>query len=476
MLFSSVSFIFLFLPLVVMLYYLFLIKGRKASNYLLCIASLFFYAWGEPKYVIVLLVSITINWWVGLSIARYQVWKKQLLVFATIVNIGIIFVFKYLMFTLTSINRVFNASIVVPSIALPIGISFFTFQALSYVMDVYRGKAEAQKNLMNVALYISFFPQLIAGPIVRYETIAHAINNRKESIEDISDGVFRFIMGLGKKVILANNMAIIVDHAYKLLSTHVWLGAEKNLSAGFAWLGAIAYTFQIYFDFSGYSDMAVGLGKVFGFHFLENFNYPYISRTITEFWRRWHISLSFWFRDYVYIPLGGNRGTSTRTVVNLFIVWLLTGIWHGANWTFIAWGILYLIVLLFEKFTGLQKKEISGVGRVLSHVYTLLVVILAWVVFRSNSLSEARNYISIMFSGFDWHSEDISLFYLREYWVYFVLCSVLSTPIVANLKERMKRHVEMENIVYPVFAVIVFVVSISFIVKGSYNPFIYFNF
>ena len=349
MLFSSSTFLFAFLPIVIFIYYVFLRNHRNLQNIFLLIASLIFYAWGEVAFVFVMMLSIIANYFFGLFVSRAKnTNKKKLpLVLSIVFNLSILFVFKYLVFTLTNINALFGANLAIPNIALPIGISFFTFQAMSYVIDVYRGE-EAQKSILNVGLYISFFPQLIAGPIVRYKTVAYQILHRKESFDDFSSGVCRFIIGMGKKVLLANSLAVVADAAFD--------GDIANTSASFAWLGAIAYTMQIFFDFSGYSDMAIGLGKMFGFKFLENFDYPYISGSITEFWRRWHISLGSWFRDYVYFPLGGSRVKSKgRLIFNLFVVWLLTGIWHGANWTFIIWGLMYFVLLVIEKLTGMHK-------------------------------------------------------------------------------------------------------------------------
>ncbi|MDD3926872.1 MAG: MBOAT family protein, partial [bacterium] len=350
MLFSSSVFIFLFLPVTILVYYA-LIKNRPLQNILLLIVSLLFYAWGEPWFVFVMIGSIISNWFFGLLIDKHRdspAKVKFLLVAMLAFNLSVMFIFKYLVFALVNINGLLKTHITVPDITLPIGISFFTFQAMSYVLDVYRKKGDVQINPLNVGLYISFFPQLIAGPIVRYQTIAEMINGRKENFDDFSQGVCRFIVGLAKKILLANTLALVADKAFSL--------PAGELSVTFAWLGAIAYAFQIFFDFSGYSDMAIGLGKMFGFHFDENFNYPYISKSVSEFWRRWHISLGTWFRDYVYFPLGGSRVTSRgRLVLNLFIVWLLTGIWHGANWTLIIWGLYYFVFITTEKLTGLDS-------------------------------------------------------------------------------------------------------------------------
>lgn len=476
MLFSSNIFIFIFLPIVLFVYYVLLKKSRVLQNIFLLIASLFFYAWGEPKFVLIMIISIGVNWAFGLIISKNRKNKRKshiLIFFDIFFNLFIIFVFKYLMFTIENVNAVFGASIKVPEIALPIGISFFTFQAISYVIDVYREKGEAQKNPLNVGLYISFFPQLIAGPIVRYETIAEQIKTRKETFEDFSNGVVRFIVGLGKKVLLSNSMAVVADFAFSQTVSNG--GAYGSLSTCMAWLGALAYTFQIFFDFSGYSDMAIGLGKMFGFHFLENFNYPYISKSATEFWRRWHISLGSWFRDYVYIPLGGSRvNSSARHIFNLFVVWLCTGIWHGANWTFILWGLLYFVLLVFEKYSNYLKTGNSLGGRIGKHVYTLFFVVMGWVLFRAENLHVAAEYYSVMF-GAGSIIDDNFLLYLREYAVYFVAAIFFSMPIVPMLEKKFSESLLMK-IVSIIVLLGIFAVSVSFIVKGSYSPFIYFNF
>ena len=342
MLFSSTIFIYLFLPLVLFFNFIVFKWSRLLQNINLLFASLFFYAWGEPKYVFLMMGSIVVNWFMGLMISKKRDKQKQsklIVALDVTFNLGVLFVFKYLTFTGNIIDSLFGVSLPIPNIALPIGISFFTFQAMSYVIDVYRQKGEVQTNILYVGLYISFFPQLIAGPIVRYETIADQIKNRKETLDDFFDGFARFVIGLSKKVLLANTFAILADNAFD--------GAKNgdSISVMFGWLGAIAYSLQIFFDFSGYSDMAIGLGRIFGFQFLENFDYPYVSKSITEFWRRWHMSLGTWFRDYLYFPLGGSRCSRGRNIFNLFVVWLLTGLWHGANFTFIVWGLMYFLLL-----------------------------------------------------------------------------------------------------------------------------------
>lgn len=469
MLFSSSVFLFLFLPGVLIVYYLFLRRWRQVQNIFLLIASLLFYAWGEPWFVLVMMGSILANYGFGLWVARAQgagTGAKAPVLMALLFNLGILFVFKYLTFTLGILNRL-GGAFVIPGIELPIGISFFTFQALSYVLDVQRGRGQVQRSPLKVGLYISFFPQLIAGPIVKYETVADQIDNRKENWEDFSAGCARFIVGLGKKVLLANQLALVADRAFLLE------GADK-LTTSFAWLGALCYTLQIYYDFSGYSDMAIGLGKMFGFHFLENFNYPYISTSITEFWRRWHISLSTWFRDYVYFPLGGSRVDSKwKHIRNLFVVWLLTGIWHGANWTFIAWGLFYFVLLVLEKYGHLGR----GWPVVCRWLFTFLMVNFAWVLFRADGLRAAAGYLCAMFGhGAGLWSAETGLF-LRENWTVLLAGAVFSAPVALKLRDwAANRQSVLLDLGYGLLVGAVFLVSASFIIKGTYNPFIYFNF
>ncbi len=469
MLFSSVIFIYLFLPCVLLVYYGLLRKNRNAQNIFLFLASLFFYAWGEPKFVLVMLLSIVCNWAFGLLVhsARQNGSLKKariILSLGCILNLSLLFVFKYLNFTLSNINSLFGTSFV-SDIALPIGISFFTFQAMSYVIDVYRAKGQIQKNILNVGLYIAFFPQLIAGPIVRYETVADQIQNRKETSEDFFSGFARFVAGLGKKVLLANTFAALADDIFALC-------VDKGVASLTAWLGAIAYSLQIFFDFSGYSDMAIGLGKMFGFHFLENFNYPYISASITEFWRRWHISLGTWFRDYVYFPLGGSRVKSKlRLIFNLLAVWLLTGIWHGANWTFVVWGLMYFVLLSLEKLFGLSQK--GGILKsILSRCYTLFFVIIGWVIFRADSLLHALLYIKSMFT---FGADGVFLAYFSGSAVPVALGIILSTPLLKCISVRLGCN-SFFAVIRAMALVAVFVLSIASLVSSSYNPFIYFNF
>ena len=474
MLFSSSIFLFNFLPITLFIYFVFLRKTKKIKNYFLLLMSLIFYAWGEPKFIVMLIFSIIINWFCGLLIDKYSENKKRcklLIVLTLISNLTILLIFKYLGFLVTNLNSVFSANIPVPQIALPIGISFFTFQAISYVIDVYRGNGKVQKNILNVGLYLAFFPQLIAGPIVRYETIAEQINNRKENIEDFSKGTYRFLIGLFKKVLISNQMAILANVAFDSTPTSVLL----------AWLCAIAYALQIYFDFSGYSDMAIGLGSMFGFKFEENFDYPYTSKSITEFWRRWHISLGTWFRDYVYIPLGGSRCNKSRAFFNIFIVWLLTGVWHGASWNFILWGLYFFVFLILEKSILKDKlKTLDSLNifkKILLHLYTLVIVLLGWVLFRTTSLESCFTYLKSMFGFTNIPLIDINFTrYLSEKSIYFIGGILFSIPIYKYLSKYIDKHQKLSYIISPAIMTFLFLITISFLVKGTYNPFIYFNF
>jgi len=462
MVFSSGIFLFLFLPITLLCYGT--AKTLEKKNTILLIASLIFYAWGEPVYIFLLLLSIVANWRFGIQVTKGNMQaRKKWLIISVICNLAVLFVFKYLGFVCDNLNLLLHSDMKV-NIVLPIGISFFTFQAMSYVIDVYRGKGEAQKKVGNVALYISLFPQLIAGPIVRYETVAEQISNRSADADKFSAGVRRFILGLGKKVIFANNFSLIADGVFD---------STNQMGGILHWIGAIAYSLQILFDFSGYSDMAIGLGKMFGFDFLENFDYPYISKSVTEFWRRWHISLGSWFRDYVYIPLGGNRVSKGKHILNLFIVWLLTGIWHGANWTFVLWGLLYFVILVFEKTTGLDK-ILEKRLHVLPHIYTLLFVMFGWVLFRSDDISAAFSYIKGMF-GTPVLSEDISL--LHQFIGEYVIVFVLSFGFLIPWKKIIPvNKIRIYGVIKDVLLLLLFLLSVAYIMKGSYSPFIYFNF
>ncbi|MBR3836324.1 MAG: MBOAT family protein [Clostridia bacterium] len=467
MVFSSATFLFLFLPVVLILYYNPIIRSLTFRNAILIVSSIFFYAWGEPFFVLLMLISIILNWLFGLGAAKYKdqnkTYAKLCVAMSVVTNLSLMFVFKYLTFTLENLNALFNTNLDTLNIALPIGISFFTFQAMSYVIDVYRGDGVVQKNPFNVAMYISFFPQLIAGPIVRYQTIADQINFRKESFDDFSNGVYRFMLGFIKKVLIANNVASVADEIF----------GSTEMSVATAWVGAVAYTLQIFFDFSGYSEMAIGLGKMFGFNFLENFDYPYISKSLSEFWRRWHISLGTWFRDYVYFPLGGSRvKKKSRLVFNLFVVWFLTGVWHGANWTFIVWGLMYFVILTLEKlFNYPEKLKFFG------HIYTMLFVIIGWVVFRAESIAQAADYLKTMFflSGAELFDEK-TVFFLDNYKFYLGAGILASLPIAKKVKEKIRINETAYGYVSAICVLVIFVITLSFTIKGSYNPFIYFNF
>lgn len=478
MLFSSTFFLFLFLPLLLFLYYK-VVKTHEAKNKLLLIFSLVFYAWGEPVFVLVMMGCILANYFFGRLVDQddeFNKWKldsKTVLTTMLFFNLGILGIFKYSGFIVSNINTVLKLNIPVPDIALPIGISFFTFQGISYVIDVYRKKARAFDNPMDVGLYISFFPQLIAGPIVRYETIAKELRDRKATLDDFSDGIARFITGIAKKVILANQFALIADKAYSL--------PTENLSSLMAFMGALAYMLQIYFDFSGYSDMAIGLGKLFGFHFSENFNHPYMAKSVSDFWRRWHISLGTWFRDYVYIPLGGSRVTYGKQFRNIAIVWICTGIWHGANWTFISWGVYFGVLIIIEKFTGLDKYLEKSF--LIGHIYTLIIVFFGWILFRANSISEAYNFIKAMLSlNGTVPVESITMLYLHDNWMVYIMGILASFPLVSGLKrgyhtlEKNSLFAKSLELVYVVSLGAFFLIATSYLIKGTYNPFIYFNF
>lgn len=445
------------------LYYIPFVKNRIYRNVVLLLASLFFYAWGEPVFVALMVVSIFVNWLIGLQMDHSEK-KKSWLVLSVVWNLALMFVFKYLTFVLSNMELLLHRDIVDLTIPLPLGISFFTFQILSYIFDLYYGKTKVQKKWYKFALYVSMFPQLVAGPIVRYDQIAYEIDHRQENLEDFSQGMTRFVYGLGKKVLLSNYMGVLADNMF-------YLSGEGSLSVGAAWIGAIGYTLQIYYDFSGYSDMAIGLGRMMGFHFLENFNYPYVSRSITEFWRRWHMSLSSWFKDYVYIPLGGSREGVAKTYRNTFFVWLLTGIWHGANWTFIVWGLGYFVLLCIERLGGWTK----GI-RYIGHIYTMAAVILLWVVFRADSLTLAVRYIGQMFGtgGALWDEAAASAF--SGSILVLLAAAVLSTPVWKQLADRLHLSELTRKNVAAAAAVPLFLLCIAKCMSSSYNPFIYFNF
>ena len=477
MLFPSVEFIFAFLPIVLTVYFILPRRNVLLKNIWLFAASLFFYAFGEGSFILLMLGEILLDYLLALFLNRSQKrWaRRTLLSIAIISNIGILGIFKYASFVCVDILHLPPDAIgIATDIHLPLGISFFTFQALSYVLDVYMGKVAATGSFLNVGLYVSFFPQLVAGPIVRFTDIADAINNRKESIDGFSSGVVRFLIGLSKKVLIANNMALVADAAWKLI-----IGDRLEASVAMAWLGAISYTLQIYFDFSGYSDMAIGLGKIFGFDFPENFKHPYIATSLTEFWRRWHISLSSWFRDYVYIPLGGSRRGEARTYINLMIVWLLTGIWHGANYTFVVWGLLYGILLMIEKVICAHKaiRKQSLIQRIAGHFYTMILVTLAWVIFRSDSINDAVIYILGMFGrGSGKLVDRVFVAYLKQNICFYIPAIIGCMPILESLEIKFGEKNPIYNVAFGATVLAGFVISVSYIINNGYNPFIYFNF
>ena len=460
MVFSSAIFIFGFLPILFLFYFL---CPKKLKNYVLLFFSLLFYAFGGLKYLLIMALVVFADYIGALLISKYKRHKNCFLILTISINILVLIFYKYTNFFLTNINNLFNIDIPILDIIMPIGISFYTFQAMSYVIDVYKGEVKVQNNYFLLLLYVSLFPQLIAGPIVRYQTIEKEITKRKVSYDDISYGLERFILGLAKKLIIANQMGKLADIAF-----------SGNFSCTVSWLGAIAYMFQIYFDFSAYSDMAIGLGRIFGFHFLENFNFPYMAKSITDFWRRWHISLSTWFRDYIYIPLGGNRKGIKRQIINMSVVWLLTGFWHGASWNFIMWGLYYLIFLILEKFV--LKNILKKTPDLLKHIYALLIILIGWVLFRVENMSQFFDIIKTMFS-FDLNSTSLmeARIYLETYYVYFILAILFSTNVYYVICDKFKNKRVFEIIKY-VFLIVLFVISIMFLAQSSYNPFIYFRF
>ena len=468
MLFSSIVFLFTFLPAVMILYYLLPVRFR---NVILLLASLVFYAWGEPVYLFLMLLSILFNYFSGLDIARNLQDKraaKRSLVFNLIINLAVLGFFKYEGFVLDTLNGILPVHISYHALPLPIGISFYTFQILSYIIDVYRGNVKVQTNLPNFALYVTMFPQLIAGPIVQYADVDEQLASREVSRTKFGEGSMYFIRGLAKKVLLANTSGMIFTEVSGL--------AKDNIAVMTAWLGAFAYMFQIYFDFSGYSDMAIGLGKMFGFEFNMNFNYPYVSKSITEFWRRWHISLSSWFRDYVYIPLGGNRVSKIKHIRNLLIVWFLTGLWHGAAWNFVAWGLYYGVILIIEKY--LLSQVLDRLPDVVRHIYSIVLVVIGWVLFFSSSFGQAADYIRVMFgAGAHGFADRESMYLLTSNLILWLILIFGSTPLVHFRYEHMLRTKKWNTtIINSVVYAALFIVCIAYLVTETYNPFLYFRF
>ncbi len=468
MLFSSIVFLFTFLPVILITYYL--VPGAF-KNLVLLLCSLVFYAWGEPVYIFLMIFSILLNYICGLDIARNLGRKKRLhksIVFAVVANLCILGFFKYEGFLIDSFNAISPIDIPYRALPLPIGISFYTFQILSYILDVYRGKVKVQTNILDFAVYVTMFPQLIAGPIVQYADIDKQLHVRKESWNKFGEGVMFFIRGLSKKVLLANTIGMVFTEVESL--------SPGKISVVSAWLGCLAYAFQIYFDFGGYSDMAVGLGKMFGFEFRKNFDYPYMSVSITEFWRRWHISLGTWFREYVYIPLGGNRVSIGKHIRNILVVWMLTGLWHGAAWNFVAWGLYYGLLLLLEKYVlaGILGK----LPRIIGHIYSMALVLIGWVFFFSPSLGSAADYLKLMFGsgGNGWIDRE-ALYLLLTNAVLWIVLLFGSTPYVHRAYEQLiykknRANTGLNCIVYGAL----FILCIAYLVTESYNPFLYFRF
>ncbi len=467
MLFSSIPFLFYFLPCVLILY---LIAPKCLKNTVLLLSSLVFYAWGEPRYVIWMLLAITLGYIFGLLIERFKEKKrisKLFMILSVASSLAMLGYFKYVDFFIGNFNAITGLSVPLLKIALPIGISFYTFQILSYTVDVYRGDVAAQKNPIDLAAYVALFPQLIAGPIVRYSDVAEQLKSRTHSFEKTALGARRFMIGLGKKILIANILGELCDT----------FRASDDKSVLFFWLYAVAYSLHIYFDFSGYSDMAIGLGKIFGFDFLENFNYPYISASITEFWRRWHMSLGSWFRDYVYIPLGGNRVSRLRHLFNIFVVWMLTGFWHGAAWNFIVWGLFFAVLLMVEKLWLLKYLKKS---RVLSHIYVVVLIIISFVIFDASSMGQAFSYIGSMFGagGYPLVSTEF-LYYFRSYGVVLILGIIGATPLPKKLWNRIAATNIGSNIMTfaePIALSALLLCCSAYLVDGSYNPFLYFRF
>lgn len=466
MVFSSTIFLCIFLPIVLLGYY---ICPKKGRNLFLLIASLVFYAWGEPKYVLLMMLSITINYVFGLLMEKNRQNARRLklmLVLSVVIDLALLCFFKYTDFVISNINAAFDTGFDLLKLALPIGISFYTFQAMSYTIDVYRGDVKVQRNIIDFGMYISMFPQLIAGPIVRYADVEGQIRERSVTMQDLSEGAMRFIVGLGKKVLLANQIGALWSEIYAL---------GGHSSALTAWIGAVAFTFQIYFDFSGYSDMAIGLGRMFGFKFPENFRYPYQSVSITDFWRRWHITLSTWFREYLYIPLGGNRRGLARQALNLFIVWTLTGFWHGAGWNFILWGLYYFVILLLEKLFML--KALDKAPKLLRHIYSLLLIVIGWVIFACDDITVLLPYLGSMF-GANGALGGMDLYWLTTKAVLLVICAIASTELPKKLMASCTGSLGEK----PAFAVkavpalLLLGLSMVFLIGDSYNPFLYFRF
>lgn len=453
MVFSSLLFLFWFLPIFFLIYYL---APPKFKNAVLLTGSIAFYAWGEPKFLILIFISIFVNYIAGIVMSKVS-YKKIVIIVALLYDFSMLLVFKYTNFFIENLNSIAGLNIELVDITLPLGISFYTFQIASYIIDLYKGEIEAEKNIINLGTYLCMFPQLIAGPIVVYSDVSKKLRERRITLFDIEEGIRIFILGLGSKVIIANNVGSLFDRAVEL--------GFSNISMPLAWLSMISYTLQIYFDFNGYSLMAIGLGKMLGFDFPKNFDFPYISRSLTEFWRRWHITLSTWFREYIYIPLGGNRRGKVRTYVNLFIVWALTGFWHGASWNFVLWGLFFFVMLSIEK-TWLMK--FLDKNKIISHIYALLLISLSWMIFAITDMRELGTFIGRLFS-FSYSNDFI--YYLRNYAGIIIVGCIFATPVFKNVYEKYKR-----SFAGILVSVVILVISVAYLTDATYNPFLYFRF
>ena len=465
MLFTSISFLYYFLPALIIIYF---ITPKKYKNIILLIASLLFYLYGEPKYVFLMIAEIIIAYIGAILIDKYKNQSKNILIITLFIHVFLLIIFKYTDFIIQTINDISNANIKLLNIALPIGISFYTFQIISYVIDVYNGKVKVQKNIINLATYVSLFPQLVAGPIVRYQTVEKELDDRVHSFNNFAYGIRRFSIGLAKKVLIANALGELCTKAFVLNETTVI----------FYWIFGISYMLQLYFDFSAYSDMAIGLGRIFGFNFPENFNYPYISKSITEFWRRWHISLGTWFKDYVYIPLGGNRDGKYKQIRNILIVWLLTGIWHGANWTFLIWGLLFGIILIIEKI--FLNKFMEKLPSFIKRIYVLFIVMILFIIFNAENMSVALTNIKGLFGmNGEVFVNDYTLHYLKSYLPLLIISLFGATPFIKTLIDKLRKNKYANNIINilePILIVMILVVVTSYLIDNSYNPFLYFRF
>ncbi len=475
MVFSSLTFLYLFLPFVLVFYY---IMPRQLRNLFILITGLFFYAWGEPIYVFIMIASTLIDYFAGLVIYKFggnKTTRRLALIVSVVMNLSLLGFFKYSNFIVENINNLFRTSFGAPTALLPIGISFFTFQSMSYTIDLYRGNIEVQKNPITFAAFVTLFPQIVAGPIVRYEDVAAELKERHLDLDTIWHGILRFCAGIGKKVLIANNIGTLWD-SVKVMDIN-------TVPVATAWLGIAAYTLQIYFDFSGYSDMAIGLGEMLGFHFPENFNYPYMSKSISEFWRRWHMTLSEWFKSYVYFPLGGSRKGFGRTIFNTAVVWLLTGIWHGASWNFITWGVMYGILIIIEKLviTLLKKKNkeyiLDKIPGFIKHIYSMLFVMLGWVLFDTKDLPTAFSYMKRMFSFGSTFADEHTVYFLMNFGLLFVIAIIGCTSLVKNLAQKFTAKVpSCSHVLSVVYMIVIMLIATSYLVDASYNPFLYFNF